>query len=190
MPARVRRRQLLATAGLTLLWPRSAWAEPADTSLAEMIAHSDCCVVGRSVAAQARWTLLGGARRIVTLHSLELQQVLAGSVRVGETLNVRTLGGVVGDLSQRVFGEAELAAREPALLFLLQVDAATHVVTDMAGGHFALRRDATGVRRLHATRAARPAIDGAASAVELLTGASLDEARFMIADAARGPRAR
>ena len=187
MDVRLGRRQLLATSGLALLWPRAVFAATGSVSLADLIAHSSCCVVGRSVVAESRWEILGGARRIVTLHGVEVDDVLAGDAVAGEALQVRTLGGRVGGLMQRVLGEAELVPRTPGLMFLLRVDAATYVVTDMAGGYYPLRADAAGVHRL---RAARHAVDAAQGAAELLDGKSMPEVRLMLEDAARGLRAR
>jgi hypothetical protein len=188
MDVRLGRRQLLATSGLALLWPRELFAAARGASLAELIAHSTCCVVGRPVAAESRWVVLGGARRIVTLHTLETDDVLAGDAVSGAALQVRTLGGRVGGLMQRVFGEAELIRDQTALLFLLRVDDSTHVVTDMAGGYFPVRTDAAGVHRLHASRALLPAAQ--AGAAELLDGRSVTELRPMLDDTARGLRAR
>jgi hypothetical protein len=86
-----------------------------------------------------------------------------------------------------VLGEAELRPREPALLFLLRADATTHVVTDMAGGCFALRADALGVQRLVVARAAEPAAVGEPSAAALLQGKSLSEVRALLAGAIFAP---
>jgi hypothetical protein len=184
------RRQLLVTTGLALLWPRALRAAEPRPTLAELIAHSDCCVIGRSIAAEARWVVLGGARRIVTTHRVLVDDVLDGDVAAGQTLSVRTLGGSVDGLTQRVFGEAAIVPHEPSLLFLLRAEPRLYVVAGMAGGHFALRPDARGAMRLHggADGSAGVAVDPGAAAV--LEGRSLTEARQLVGQAAQRLHAR
>jgi hypothetical protein len=189
MPEAMTRRQLLATAGFALLWPAAARAADPRPTLAQLLAHSDCCVAGRSIARQAHWAVLGGARRIVTLHELQVDDVIEGDAIAGQTLIVRTLGGNLDGLTQRVFGEAELAPDRPTMLFLLRVDAAVHVVAGMAAGQFPLRADPRGVMRLHGAPGRPSATASEPSAAVMLEGASLIDARRMLREA-QGTRAR
>ena len=178
MSGRIQRRQLLVAAGLGLLWRSVARAQEETDPIAGLLALSDCCVVGRPVAGEASWIVLGGARRIVTLHEVRVDEVLAGAATPGEPLRVRTLGGRVGNVAQRVFGEAELAREQPALLFLARVAPALHVVADMAGGCYPIENDASGMARLRA------------SVHTQLHGRTLVEARRLLSAAVRGARAR
>ncbi len=107
-------------------------------TLAELRAQSSCCIVGRPVARESQWVLLGGTRRIVTVHQVQVHELLEGVVE-GFVLEVRTLGGRVGRIGQRVSGEAALVPGAPALLFLTQAERDLYVVTDMAGGYYPLR---------------------------------------------------
>jgi hypothetical protein len=55
--------------------------------------------------------------RIVTNTRLEVDAVIAGK-GAGSEISVRTLGGVVGDIGQRVEGEAVFAPNAPSIIFL------------------------------------------------------------------------
>jgi hypothetical protein len=189
MSASMTRRSMLGAAALALLRPGRLWARVGAAPLAELLAHSDCCVVARSLAATSSFRVLGGARRIVTLHRLRVDEALDGPVRAGDELTLRTLGGRVGDLAQRVFGEAELAIDEPALLFLFRADAAEFVVTDLAGGCLALDRDARGVTRVRIARPEHAVAAPADGAAAQLAGATMPEVQQLLL-AARGQHAR
>jgi hypothetical protein len=105
-------------------------------------------------------------------------------VRPGALVRVRTLGGSVEGITQRAFGEAELRAQAPALLFLKQVEPQLHVVSGMAEGHLTLTPDAQGEMRLRVapSRALAYAEPGSMSALE---GASVAEARKLLSEAAQ-----
>jgi hypothetical protein len=172
----------------TVTWaslPRRGRANASEPTLADLLAHCDCCVVGRSVAAEASYVKLGGKLRIATVHRFAVDQAIEGGASAGDELLVRTLGGQVGDFAQRVFGEAELRNGEPSLLLLTRAAPELFVVTGMARGCFALSHGADGVERLAQRHA--PSADGNASALE---GATMAQARTLIAAARSGLRAR
>lgn len=189
MPLELGRRQLLL-AGLALCWPRSASAGRKEVSLETLLAHSDCCVIGRPIAAQAEWMWLGGARRIVTSHRVVVSEVLDGDALPGQELRVRTLGGVVGDVMQRVSGQAMLVHERPALFFLVHADAETHVLTDMEHSYFPIEAGTDGVERLSSTtaRVSPPALTP--EAIDVLGGARVEDARAMLRETAWRMRAR
>ena len=110
-------------------------------SLAELRAQSSCCVVGRPVAANVA---VGRARRCAPHRHRASRaggRVARRASPRGATLSVRTLGGRVGRIGQRVFGEAELA-RDCARSALPR-----------GGRRRPLRRDRHGGRLLPARRA-------------------------------------
>ena len=189
MSERIARRPILGGLALGLLWPAGLVARAEDDPLLELVEHSDCCIVGRSVAAASSYRVLGGMRRIVTLHRLRVDEALDGPVRAGDELTLRTLGGRVGDLAQRVFGEAEIVIGRPALLFLFRANDAEHVVTDLAGGYFDLERDAHGVARVRIASGERAQSTPLPGAAAQLAGASMAQVRQMLT-AMRGQRAR
>lgn len=190
MALEIRRRQLLASVGLAWLWPRGVWACAPSPKLSELLAHCSCCVVGRALVSESHWSELGGKQRIVTIHEIEVDDVLHGHAIPGEMLRVRTLGGRVGDIAERVFGDAELALLQPTLLFLSRVDETLHVVTGMAGGCFPIRPDAHGTATMHALHVDAAQRGAADSAASLLEGVSVSEMRELLLQAGQGLHAR
>jgi hypothetical protein len=186
---RIGRRPFLGGLAFGLLWPGGLVARAGGDPLLELVEHSDCCVSARSLAAGSSYRVLGGIRRIVTLHRLRVDEALDGPVRTGDELTLRTLGGRVGDLAQRVFGEAEIVIGRPALLFLYRANDAEHVVTDLAGGHFDLDRDAHGVARVRVASGQHAQSTRVKGAAAQLAGASTAEVRQMLT-AMRGQLAR
>ena len=168
------------SAGLAWLWPRGVWACGPSPKLSDLLAHCSCCVVGRAVRSESHRTGLGGKQRIVTIHEFEIDHVLHGRAIPGETLRVRTLGGQVGDVAERVFGDAELAPQQPTLLFLSRVDETLHVVTGMAGGCFPIRPNAHGEATMHALLATSAQSGEPESAASLLEGISVSEMRELL----------
>jgi hypothetical protein len=81
--------------------------------------------------------------RIRTRTAVHVDELVAGHLPSGVSsdVRVRTNGGVVGDLGQRVEGEAALAPGDASLLFL-QCDADGCDVTARAQGQFRIVRDA------------------------------------------------
>lgn len=94
--------------------------------------------------------------RIVTTTRLRVDEIVAGAPGAAGTatdgareLRVRTLGGRVGDIGQRVEGEASFAMSEPSVVFLVPftgpaAEAASFVVTGRAQGQLLVRRDVQG----------------------------------------------
>jgi hypothetical protein len=147
-------------------------------SLAELVAQSQGVVLGTPLAASSRWEQIGGRRRIVTYTRVRVDQAFAGDPGDAEIM-IRTLGGRVGKIGQVVHGEAFLRLGESTLLFVGLSPDGTPAVTGMSQGHYPVRSDARGVRRLGPSPRLFE-LSGKDSAVERLSGRSLPEAREIV----------
>lgn len=102
------------------------------------------------------WEVADGQRRIVTRTTVLLQDVWrvqaeapsdqGSSEEDGQEMVLRTLGGRVGDIQQKVHGEAALASGEPVLVFAGRLRDGGRRVVGMAQGHYPLVTDAGDVR--------------------------------------------
>lgn len=140
--AAVLRRALPATALVaTVLAPVVAEATLSrELTLRQLVEQSDVVLTGTAVEAKAVWEDVPDAgRRIVTYTRMKVDDVAFGDA--SDSVWVRTLGGVVGDIGQHVDGEAALGTGERALLFLHKTDAGNHVVVAMAQGHYVVREE-------------------------------------------------
>jgi hypothetical protein len=137
------------------------------------------------VAIPAEQTSLWEGGRIVTYTRLTVVERVAGEAE--DSLWVRTLGGEVGDLGQRVDGEATFTIGAPALLFLERASAGTYAVAARAQGQFLLEARPSGrVLRPHPSMGSfmtKGPKDLVVPAAERLKARALD-------DAARDIRAR
>jgi hypothetical protein len=124
-------------AASSLLSPPTASATLArEITLRQLVVRADLVVEGVPEESKAVWEDLEGVgRRIVTYTRVHVSDTAYGEAG-GKDVWVRTLGGIVGDLGQTVEGEAELRLGEHAVLFLHGRGDGTHLVVDMAQGHF------------------------------------------------------
>lgn len=83
-------------------------------SFDDLVTMSDVVVVATAKSRTARWE--GG--RIVSYTTAIVDESVGAGPKVGDAVVVRTLGGVVGDVGQKVFGEAVLPIGKQAVLFL------------------------------------------------------------------------
>jgi hypothetical protein len=150
----------------------------------ELVERSRHVLLGEPLEAYSVWERVGGRRHIVTYTRVRTKDVLGGSDPRDEELLVRTLGGRVGELGQLVHGEAQLVTGLRNVLFLMPSRDAL-AVTAMAQGQYPLRRDARGVERLKRNPTLAELVDESGSAVQRLTGRSLDEARTLLRGAVR-----
>jgi len=99
---------------------------------------SSACIV-TAVDAHGAWE----NGRIYTYTHVHIDRAVAGSLATGDDVWVRTMGGVVDDIGQRVEGEATLAPGQSSLLFLRPglstVVAHSFEVTARGQGHFPLQ---------------------------------------------------
>lgn len=126
-------------AASSLLSPAPASATLArEITLRQLVVRADLVVEGVPEESKTVWEDLDGVgRRIVTYTRVHIGETAYGEPG-GKDVWVRTLGGVVGDLGQTVEGEADLRIGEHAVLFLRGRGDGTHLVVDMAQGHFPL----------------------------------------------------
>jgi len=140
----------------------------------------------------AAWETADGQRRIVTRTRVLLQDVWrvrgepdTSSEEDAQEMVLRTLGGRVGEIQQKVHGEAALPSGEAVLVFAGRLHEGGRRVVGMAQGHYPLVSDAGDVR-LRRSRdlpqlLRRPEIE---AAVDLLPTLDLAQARRRI-EAAR-----
>lgn len=103
---------------------------------------------------------------------------------------VLTWGGRVGDVGQKVHGEAQLTIGEPLVLFLQDAESGLFRVTGMAQGRFsvsgtgpdALLEQSRGLPDL------RPPLTGKRAAVERLHRLRRDEARKLVVELSKGSK--
>ncbi|HYP87191.1 MAG TPA: hypothetical protein VEQ59_03545, partial [Polyangiaceae bacterium] len=121
---------------------------------------------------------IGRRRRVVTDTRMRIEELIAKESTSETELLVRTLGGSIGRLGERVDGQAQLIAGEPCLAFLLQGPDGLHYVNGMAQGHYPLRGDAK--RQLASSPDLPKIIDFDSSAVKALVGSELGVASSRI----------
>jgi hypothetical protein len=151
-----------------------------EASLRHLVTAADLVVDGAAEETKSVWEDLPGmGRRIVTYSRIHVSQTVYGAAD-GDVW-VRTLGGQVGDIGQRVEGEAELSPGSRAILFLRTLGDGTRVVVDMAQGHYHVRESNGAPRLLPAVHPAmlvpRPSIVGARA---LLAGKPIADALRLI----------
>jgi hypothetical protein len=159
-------------------------------SLGELVGASTHVVVATAGERRSAWEDLPGGRRIVTYTRFKIERAIGASP--GEEIEVRTLGGVVGQVGQAVSGDAKIAKGERALLFLKKADRA-FVVAGLAQGHFPVRADAKGTPRLAPSPDAGSLLarrGPAISAREELVGTTIDDAAAAVDRARRARDAR
>jgi hypothetical protein len=146
-----RREFVLGALSSALFVSRSAEASVARAlSLGELLYKSNHVLVGTATDAYGTWEVIGKRRCIVTYSLFRVEEPLDGREPPGSEITIRTLGGIVGDLGQRFFGEAMVALRERATVFVHDTAPSLYVVTAMAQGHYPLQADSRGVHRLRA----------------------------------------
>ncbi|HEY2904058.1 MAG TPA: hypothetical protein VGL59_25950 [Polyangia bacterium] len=173
--------------GALLGWPPRAVR--ASTSLAlgldDLVARATLVVAATPVRSTAVWEDSSGGRgrRIVTYTQMRVEQVIDGSAPA--ELWIRTLGGSIGDIGQRVDGEAVLALGRPCLFFLRRFPDGPHGVVGMAQGQFPLDGASVGpTSRLHRfpvlPRLERPPAGASLSIAPTLEGKTLEQAARLI----------
>lgn len=143
-------------------------------SLPALVKSSRRIAVVRALASECHFEEIGRRRRIVTDTRVRVEELVAKGEGMAVELLVRTLGGSVGELGERVQGQAMLATGEPCVAFLLEGPDGIHYVNGMAQGHYPLRGTAT--RKLVQSPDLADIVDMNSSAVKQLVGVSLGEA--------------
>lgn len=182
----------LGTSALSSALPRTTHATTLRAlSVADLVQRSDRASVGVAVHTRSEWIELAGSRRIVTFTRFMQTQDLLGDESGEDELLMMTLGGKVGDLRQKVPGEATLTLGQEALLFATEAaDDGSRRVVGMAQGKYGVERNDRGAlvrasRALPRLVSARPGPGGRAPrrAVDALHEKSLDEVRSLLQEA-------
>jgi hypothetical protein len=145
--------------------------------LPSLVESSRRIVVVTALAADCHFEDIGRRRRVVTDTRVRVEEVLAKAAPANE-LMVRTLGGSIGRLGERVHGQAQLVLGQPCVAFLLEGPDGIHYVNGMAQGHYPLRGAAS--RQLSNSPDLPEIIDYDSSAVKALVGSELDGATSRI----------
>jgi hypothetical protein len=133
-----------AVVALLALAPASHASVVRPQTLENLVDRASLVVVATPAERTSVWE--GG--RIVTYTRVDVRETVAGPASA--SLWVRTLGGEVGDLGQRVDGEATLEIGKPTLLFLEATETGSYVVAARAQGQFMVdERPAGPVLRPH-----------------------------------------
>lgn len=121
-----------------------------EMGLSHLVKAASAIVVATPVETRSEWVKEDGRERIVTWHRLSTERVVAGAMPTTGEAWVRTLGGRVGDIGQRVEGEAVLPKGKRMILFLVaRPDGVTHVA-GMGQGAWLVVRGKDGVERVQA----------------------------------------
>jgi hypothetical protein len=127
-------------------------------------------LVVTALAAECHFETLGRRRRIVTDTRVRVEEGVAKAGGADSELLVRTLGGTMDDVAERVEGQAQLRLGEPCVAFLLQGPDGLHYVNGMSQGHYPLQGSS---RKLMQSPDLPKIIDFESSAVRALVGADL-----------------
>lgn len=167
------------------LTERTAFASLSrELGLAELMAHSDHAVVATPLDASAGWVVIGGKRRIATDVRVRIDETLALRAPAQSELLVRVLGGTVGGVGQLVEGEVRLVAGASCALFLTLGEPSLAYVTGRTQGHYPLRPDARKLLRLTPSPTLPELAHPEKSAVHVLSGRTVAEARELMRGAA------
>lgn len=105
-------------------------------SLEEIVARSERAVVGIPVVSESEWRYVAGSRRIVTRTRFLQEADWLLDEEQGDEFFVLTLGGRIGDVAEKVPGEAALRLDERCLLFASQESDGLRRVIGMGQGHY------------------------------------------------------
>lgn len=157
-------------------------------SLEQLVRRSHRVILGTPVAAEAHWESVAGSRRIVTTTRILQEADWLADEDESDELLVATLGGRVGDLGQKVPGEAALVPGESSVLFVSEENDGRRRVVAMGQGHYPLAqkdklrvlRASPSIPHLFGKLASPGAPLRAQRAVDVLSGRSLESARDLI----------
>lgn len=172
---------VLVAAWLAICAPAAHAGVAIEIGLSQLASRANAVVVGTPIDSRSLWEQSEGRTRIVTYHRVAIEKVAAGKLEGTETW-VRTLGGTVGDIGQRVDGEAVLPRGKKLLLFLAaRPEGGTRVVA-MAQGAWLLVKGADGVERIKPGTERGMIVPNPerTSATSELAGRSLDEAMVRV----------
>jgi hypothetical protein len=161
-----------------------------EMNVADLVAQSSLVVAGTPLESTSLWENSDGGRgrRIVTYTRLRIDRTVDGAPQA--EVWVRTLGGHVDDIGQRVDGEAVLVPSQPGFFFLRAIPGGTHAVVGMSQGHYPLEaQPGSTTLRLMAPRGlgrlverlGRPHLPDRPPARTELVGRTLDDVALLVA---------
>jgi hypothetical protein len=158
-----------------------------ELTVADLVTASGSVVCGTPQDRTSVWEDSDGGRgrHIVSYTRVRVDRVIDGAPPA--EVWVRTLGGTVGDLGQRVEGEAVLVPGQPALMFLAARQDGTHSVVGMGQGHFPLEVPEGAAMRVSASRTVGHLVAKLGNAPPLaparfdLPGRTVDEVKALVA---------
>lgn len=109
--------------------------------LPDLVTRARAVFVGKVTKRQMHWT--ADRKHIVTDTTFTVGQSLRGGTRVGGTVTVRTLGGVVDGIGMRVAGSPMFRKGDEVLLFTEKRGLHSYVV-GMTQGAYRVSRDTRG----------------------------------------------
>lgn len=161
-------------------------------TLNELTRAAQRVALARAVQKECRWESVAGTRRIVTLtrfvQETDLKRAKALSDRIEDEFLAMTLGGRVGDLGQKISGEAAVPVSQEALLFLSAEQSGHRRILGMAQGAYLMVGSGTerslraheNLPRLVGERRGKTAAPERRFAVDVLGGASLSAALRLV----------
>ena len=183
--------QGIGVLGASLGVPRWASATTlAALGLEELVAQSPLVVDTLPVERRSEWLTVGGTRRIVTITRLVHESVWRGPASAPSESEVLTWGGRIGEIGQKVHGEARLTIGEPLVLFLQDAAQSSWRVTGMAQGQFSVVGTGPDARLKRSSELPdlRGPTAGKRTAVERLHSLRRAEARKVVVELAQGLR--
>jgi hypothetical protein len=179
----------VGSAAMGLFWGTEAYATTArGLSLEQLVRHSERVILGMPAEKTSAWELYRGSRRIVTTTRLLQEEEWLDGVARQEEVFITTLGGRVGDLGQKIPGEAHLREGEQCVLFVGPATEGRRRVVAMGQGHYPVSDDerlrklrlSPSLPHLVGKRAGPDAPVRAQRAVDVLAGRSVSDARDLI----------
>lgn len=170
------RRLLCLAVVLSMLPCMAAAMSTRVSSLADLARRSDLALVGRAVSRESFWR----EGRILTRVTVQAEEVWKGGAVPGQTVEVLTLGGVVGGLAQRVDGAAAIEVDERVALLLAREPTGAFVPLGLWQGVFRVAGEgpaATVARPTPPVRLVGVLPEVLPSSVSALRGAVLEAAR-------------
>jgi hypothetical protein len=123
---------VLAVFAATLAPDRAVASVSLAVSWERLVQASAEAAIVTATDARSAWE--GG--HVYTYSHVHVDRAIAGALPTGADAWVRTLGGIVGDIGQRVEGEAQLVLGQQSLVFLQPDPNGTFHVTARAQGQF------------------------------------------------------
>ncbi len=191
-PVILRRRQFGVLCGALstgILIPQGAYASTVlALSLEDLVGRSERVVVGVPVLSESEWASVAGSRRIVTYTRVVQEQDWLSDEEKTDEVIVVTMGGRVGDIQQKVSGEAALRPEERCVLFAGPEGSGFRRVMGMGQGHYPIRDDekiahlqrSPSMPHLVGEKRGADAPPRRRRAVDVLDGASLTAARDLV----------